>query len=124
MKPIINPLFFYFISVTGVLRGLLMIGGFAIAGCIAFAGFICCVDYDIEDIFKAFKKPVIIALIIGTIGVFIPSENTCYKMLAASLITPDNIEIVKDGTQDLVDYIIDVADQITVDDNDDEKDDK
>lgn len=122
MNPIINPLFFYFISVTGVLRGLFMIGGFVIAGCICFAGFIMCVDYDIEDIFKVFKKPVIIALIIGTIGVFIPSENTCYKMLAASLITPDNIEIVKDGTQDLVDYIIDVADQITGDDDD--KDDK
>ena len=40
-----------------------------------------------------------------------------WKMLAASLITPDNIEVVKDGTQELVDYIIDVADQITDDDD-------
>lgn len=122
MNPIINPLFFYFISVTGVLRCLLF-GGFGVAGCLIFAGFMCCIDYNIEDVFKTFKKSVIIALILGTIGVFVPSENTCYKMLAASLITPDNIEIVKDGTQDLVDYIIDVADQITSDDED-EKDDK
>lgn len=42
-------------------------------------------------------------------------------MLTASLITPDNIEVVKDGTQELVDYIIDVADQITEDDDDDDK---
>lgn len=99
----------------------MLIGGFAIAGCIVFTGFICCVDVYIEEAFNAFKKPVIIFLLIGTLGVFIPSENTCYKMLAASLITPDNIEVVKDGTQELVNYIIDVADQIT-DDDDDDKD--
>ena len=117
MNPIINPLFFYFISVTGVLRLLLLIGGFGAAGVIIFVGFICCVDYDAADMFKFLKKPLIIGLIVGTIGVFVPSENTCYKMLAASLITPDNIEVVKDGTQELVDYIIDVADQITEDDD-------
>lgn len=121
MNPIINPIFFYFISVTGVLRNIVLIGGFAIVGCIVFAGFICCIDVDIEEVFNAFKKPVIIFLLIGTLGVFIPSENTCYKMLAASLITPDNIEVMKDGTQELVNYIIDVADQIT-DDDDDDKD--
>lgn len=121
MNPIINPLFFYFISVTGVLRLLLLIGGFGAAVVIIFVGFICCVDYDAADMFKFLKKPLIIGLIVGTIGVFVPSENTCYKMLAASLITPDNIEVVKDGTQELVDYIIDVADQITEDDDDDDK---
>jgi hypothetical protein len=118
MSPIINPLFFYFISVTNVLRFLLLIGGF---GVVIFVGFICWVDYDAADILKFLKKPLIIGLIVGTIGVFVPSENTCYKMLAASLITPDNIEVVKDGTQELVDYIIDVADQITEDDDDDDK---
>lgn len=115
ISPIINPLFFYFISVTNVLRFLLLIGSF---GVVIFVGFVCCVDYDAADILKFLKKPLIIGLIVGTIGVFVPSENTCYKMLAASLITPDNIEVVKDGTQELVDYIIDVADQITEDDDD------
>lgn len=123
MNPIINPLFFYFISVTDVLRFLLLIGGFGVAAIVVFIGFICCVDYDAGDIIKFLKKPLIIGLIVGTIGIFVPSENTCYKMLAASLITPDNIEVVKDGTQELVDYIIDVADQIT-DDDDEDKDDK
>lgn len=120
MNPIINPLFFYFISVTNVLRSLLLISGFGVfgvVGVVLFVGFICCVDYDAEDIFKFLKKPLIIGLIVGTIGIFVPSENTCYKMLAASLITPDNIEVVKDGTQELVNYIIDVADQITDDDD-------
>lgn len=122
MNPIINPLFFYFISVTDVLRFLLLIGGFGLTAIVLFVGFICCVDYDVEDIIKFLKKPLIIGLIVGTIGIFVPSENTCYKMLAASLITPDNIEVVKDGTQELVDYIIDVADQITEDDDyDDDK---
>lgn len=118
MSSIINPLFFYFISVTNVLRCLLLIGGFGVAGVVIFVGLICCVDYDAADILKFLKKPLIISLIVGTIGVFVPSENTCYKMLAASLITPDNIEVMKDGTQELVDYIIDVADQITEDDDD------
>ena len=93
--------------------------GFGLAAIVLFVGFICCVDYDAEDIIKFLKKPLIIGLIVGTIGIFVPSENTCYKMLAASLITPDNIEVVKDGTQELVDYIIDVADQITENDDDD-----
>lgn len=121
MNPIINPLFFYFISVTDVLRFLLLIGGFGVVVICIFVGFICCVDYDVEEILKFFKKPIMIGLIVGTIGIFVPSENTCYKMLTASLITPDNIEVVKDGTQELVDYIIDVADQITEDDDDDDK---
>lgn len=120
MNPIINPLFFYFISVTDVLRFLLLIGGFGLTAIVLFVGFICCVDYDAGDIIKFLKKPLIIGLIVGTIGIFVPSENTCYKMLAASLITSDNIEVVKDGTQELVDYIIDVADQITEDDDDDD----
>lgn len=118
MNPIINPLFFYFISVTNVLRFLLLIGGFGLTAIVLFVG---CIDYDEEDIIKFLKKPLIIGLIVGTIGIFVPSENTCYKMLAASLIIPDNIEVVKDGTQELVDYIIDVADQITEDDDDDDK---
>lgn len=117
MNPIINPLFFYFISVTNVLRFLLLIGGFGVAGAALFVGFICSIDYDAINILKFLKKPIIIGLIVGTIGVFVPSENTCYKMLAASLITPDNIEVMKDGTQELVNYIIDVADQITDDDD-------
>lgn len=121
MNPIINPLFFYFISVTDVLHFLLLIIGFGVVIICVFAGFICCVDYDAKDILKFFKKPIIIGLIIAIIGIFIPSKNTCYKMLTASLITPDNIEVVKDGTQELVDYIIDVADQITEDDDDDDK---
>ena len=118
MNPIINPLFFYFISVTDVLRFLLLICGFGVVAFCVFVDFICCVDYDAEDILKFLKKPIIIGLIVGTIGIFVPSENTCYKMLTASLITPDNIEVVKDGTQELVDYIIDVANQITEDDDD------
>lgn len=121
MNPIINPLFFYFISVTNVLRFLLLIGGFGVIGVALFVGFICGIDYDAADILKFLKKPIIIGLIVGTIGIFVPSENTCYKMLAASLITSDNIEVVKDGTQELVNYIIDVADQITDDDEDDDK---
>lgn len=122
MNPIINPLFFYFISVTNVLRFLLLIGGFGVVGVALFVSFVCSIDYDAGDILKFLKKPIIIGLIVGTIGVFVPSENTGYKMLAASLITPDNIEVMKDGTQELVEYIIDVADQIT--DDDDEDDDK
>ena len=50
MNPIINPLFFYFISVTDVLRLLLLIVGFGVAAICIFVGFICCVDYDAEDI--------------------------------------------------------------------------
>ena len=50
MNPIINPLFFYFISVTDILRFLLLIGGFGVVVICVFVCFICCVDYDTKDI--------------------------------------------------------------------------
>ena len=73
MNPIINPLFFYFISVTDILRFLLLIGGFGVVVICVFVSFICCVDYDGEEILKFFKKPIIIGLIVGTSGIFVPS---------------------------------------------------
>lgn len=58
-------------------------------------------------------KPFIIALILAAL---IPESETSYEMLAASIITPNNIEIVGSNTTNLVDYIIDSVNKIN-DDN-------
>lgn len=46
------------------------------------------------------------------IGLLIPEENTVYKMLIASYATPNNIEYVKETGKDLVDYIIEKANEL------------
>lgn len=125
MNPIINPWFFYFISVTNVLKGILLfVGG---VGTVIFVIAAFCIfadegEFDDEDnTCKGIKKAIIIGVIMLVLGIFTPSSDTCYQMLAASLVTPDNIETVKDNTKDLVDYIIDIADQLS--DADEDKDD-
>lgn len=58
-------------------------------------------------------KPSIFFISIGCIFLIlnslIPSEKTCYQMLAASLVTKDNIEYVTETGKDIVDYICESA---------------
>ena len=58
MNPIINPLFFYFISVTDILRFLLLIGGFGVVAICVFVCFICCVDAlkKLKEVSEAVSK--------------------------------------------------------------------
>ena len=50
-----------------------------------------------------------------------PSEKACYQMIAATIVTPDNITTVGNTATDIVDYIVDSVAQIT-DDEDEDKD--
>lgn len=40
-------------------------------------------------------------------AVFIPSEDTCYKMLAADMFTQDNINNATEYVTDVIDYAVD-----------------
>ena len=45
-------------------------------------------------------------------GLALPSESTCYKMMAAEIVTPDNIEAAGNTAQNIIDYIIESIDKI------------
>ena len=55
----------------------------------------------------------VVSLILIIVTCLIPSEKTCYQMLTASLCTKENIEYLKETGKDLVDYIIETADALT-----------
>lgn len=40
-------------------------------------------------------------------AVFLPSEDTCYKMLAADMFTQDNINNATEYVTDVIDYAVD-----------------
>lgn len=43
----------------------------------------------------------------------IPSETTCYKMMAAQVVTPDNISTVGKTSEDIINYIVESVKEIT-----------
>ncbi len=115
MKPIISPLWFYLIGISENLTGAGM--AFGALGIIATIILLVCfaTEQDVrnpnEKLVAFFKKNAKRCFIIGLIGIFIavfvPSEKTCYQMMAASIATPDNIETVVDTTKDGVEWLID-----------------
>ena len=118
MNPIISPLWFYLIGVgTGIQMLLGVVGGtiaFA-AGLELIIGAIEYYNYNREStlkIIKISKKYFMIGLMIGFFAVLIPSKETCYQMIAATVVTPNNIEIVGETTTDIIDYIIESVDTL------------
>ena len=109
MKPIINPLYIYLISVISTLETVLTFIIVFAGVAIIMAGML----YSIEEITKKNGKRILktatITFIISLlICIFIPDENTCYKMMAASIVTPDNIETVKDETIKTIEEIANI----------------
>lgn len=66
-----------------------------------------------DEIPKFLKKITIAGMVVALVGGFIPSKETCYKMIVVSYITPSNIEAVKGEATDLIDYIVDKVDELT-----------
>ena len=108
MKPIINPWLFYLVDMIGsfqilsILIVLLIIISFAIE--------IIKYDEDMDEldkvkVIKTLKKKVIVIALLITFAIFLPSKDTCYKMMVASQITDNNIQNAEDVIKDSVDYI-------------------
>ena len=105
MHPIINPWFFYLISIVDGFKDLFMacaiisgiIGGALILGLIL----------DDKDLPKFLIKPVIISCILFIIlNILIPSKETLYQILIAKNFTYENIELTKKEGKEFIDYII------------------
>ena len=103
MTYIINPWMFYLISLSDTLKwttGILAI--------IAFIG----AFYFYGEKINALKRCFIFGCISLVICLFLPSKDTCYKMLIASQVTTENIENTKETVKDVADYIIEATKNI------------
>lgn len=109
MSPIINPWVFYWIDVADVLRLLMWVG-------VTFGSFLFVISFSQTDegnsiwgrYERGIRKVGIFLAAIGFVGaVFIPSEETCYKMLAANMFTQNNIDNATEYVTDVIDYAVD-----------------
>lgn len=112
MNPIINPLWFYLIDTVTSLKA-----AFLVIGVLTCLVFICHLSWDADD-FKEFweykytKSIAIVGAISLIVGCLIPGIETSYKMLVASLVTPDNLATVGDSVSSVVDYIIESVNKL------------
>lgn len=109
MNSIISPWVFYWISVSNTLSQLMWVG--VAAGVIVLI-FSSCYDDDGKSIcgerkHMVRKVGIFLTSLCLTCAVFLPSEDTCYKMLAANMFTQDNINSATDYVTDVIDYAVD-----------------
>ena len=110
VMPIINPMYLYLIEVLHNLDAVnhIVVG---VLLCIVISG--CCMytidDYTREAINtnKSIVAVVLTAFMVSLlIAVLVPTKDAMYKMLIASYVTTDNIQIVNDaGKTNLQDYL-------------------
>jgi hypothetical protein len=114
MNPIINPIWFYIISLIkniSFMAGLIFVITLIITiiGVLLLYGEFYMEDEPLEEASKKikfmFRIPLIILIISGSVGTILPTEETMYKIMIASYITENNIEIAKDEVKELIDYI-------------------
>lgn len=110
---LINPWIFYLIGIANALIEFFMIIGMIaiIGGCIT--TLILFVEDGFTKYTKTSIKVVIFGIVFTFIGLLIPTKEVSYQMLAASLVTKDNIEYVTEAGKDLVDYIIETAERVS-----------
>lgn len=107
-NPIVNPIWFYLADTIPNVRYVLI--------AVSVALFIISVGQIDNN--KVFRKFIIGGFLSLIVGALIPSQETLYKMVAAKMITPNNIKIVNDYVNDtaanvsdnLTDVIKDIMD--------------
>lgn len=109
MNSIISPWVFYWISVSDMLRRLMLIGVFVGLTVLVFSF---CVDEDgssicSKDERRVRKVGIFLASLCLICVVFLPSEDTCYKMLAANMFTEKNVTAATKYVTDVIDYATD-----------------
>ena len=86
-NPIVNPIWFYLADTIPNIRYVFIAVGFCL--------FIGQIDNN-----KVFRKIVVSGFLALVVGAIIPSQETLYKMVAAKMITPNNIQTVSDYVND------------------------
>lgn len=110
MKPIINPWLFYLVDCLDGLKTL------CILACPLIVFVILYITITINDLGRGEekelksarrtrKKVIIFSIFLLIVIPFIPSKETCYKMMVSSQITDNNIQKAEDTIKNSVDYI-------------------
>lgn len=63
-----------------------------------------------ESFVKWLKRDIAVLIISLLAVIFVPSQETMYKMLVANYVTYENVETATDAIKDSVDYIFDKLD--------------
>lgn len=116
MDYIINPWWFYLVSVLNTMHFLACAG--AIASVFSLGLIVFTYDemkkmFEIAKITKRMKQLGVLSVVFLTLTIFIPSEQTMTQMMIANVLTTENIKSGTDFTQyqigKLVDKIADAA---------------
>lgn len=122
MKPVISPIWFYLVNLAskvGDFAMALIIGGIILAGILTLMIIIIETEGDFESEkerrrwYSCLKKIVITVIAVGVLYCVAPSETTCYEMMAAQVVTPDNISAVGKTSEDIINYIVESVKEIT-----------
>lgn len=122
MKPIISPIWFYLVNLfskVGDFAMALIIGGIILIVLFAICLFIVETEGDFESeeerrrCYGYLKKGIITIIAVGVLYCAVPSETTCYKMMAAQVVTSDNIATVGKTGEDIINYIVESVKEIT-----------
>ena len=89
-NPIVNPIWFYLADTIPNIRSVFIAVGFCL--------FILSIGQIDNN--KVFRKIVVSGFLALVVGAIIPSQETLYKMVAAKMITPNNIQTVSDYVND------------------------
>ena len=110
MKPIINPWLFYLVD---CLEGLKMVCIISVPVLVVVIGFLTATiddlgrgeEKELKSARRTRKIVILFSILILIVIPFIPSKETCYKMMVASKITDNNIQKAEDTIKNSVDYI-------------------
>lgn len=105
MKPIINPWLFYLVDMIDSLKFECLFIPLLFLLYMALIAYTKEEAFNEEKIVKAVKKLIICAGLMFTVESFLPSKETCYKMMVASQVTEENIQKAEDTIEKTVDYI-------------------
>jgi hypothetical protein len=115
MEPVISPAWFYLAYVFNTIHLLSLIIlpisllTMAVSPFITYCVCENCEEEDCEKGKKLTRKVIKICAVAAALCiillVFIPNEKTIYAMIAASMITPDNISITEDHITELISKI-------------------
>lgn len=133
MNYVINPMLFYWCSVSDTAKAFaiiaaimlivaclmfLSIGAFHIGEAFNYGGGEDSNDYKIGIKFLNWAQKCIVPLVILLmLSIFIPSEKTLYKMMVANIATYENIDLTAETIEDAFDHVIDKLIELGGDNN-------
>ncbi len=133
MTHVINPMLFYWCSVSDTVKALaiiaaimliivclvfLFVGAFHIGEAFNYGGGEDSDDYKVGVKFLNWAQKCIVPLVILLmLSIFIPSEKTIYKMMVANIATYENIDLTAETIEDAFDSVIDKLIELGGDNN-------